>query len=728
MTLRRISAVLGPAVAAGLALAAGCGTTSAPNPFTNPDAGSGGSGGSGGTGGTSEPPDAGPDADPTLGGPCLDDGQCNDMIACTFDTCDTTLGRCRFVPDDSKCQDGVYCNGMERCENNHGCVSGPPVTCDMGDACMIDTCVEASQSCTSTKRDADGDGDPDAHCGGKDCNDMDPNVSSLHVEVCGNGIDDDCDGVVDEMPCSSPQNDTCLMPLEIMASGTYAMTTVGAKLDYPTSCGLAGKQGAADVVAGVLLPAGPPVDIEVTASTTGAAVSVALAGQCGDSSTELACGPTFPSPDGGQVARARARNLGSTSTSTAYPIYVETAPGASVSVDVQILPATPRPTNETCGTAAPISPGVPVVAEILDEAMNVGSACMTGLGGLVYGFTLAAPSDVDVYAISTDGDGAPMISLRDAGCALPTDEITCKQSAPAHIFRHAMAAGTYDVLLSASAPTTAELTVEVSPATQPSPDQSCTGTPPAITPNVTMNVPLSTHEDDTNLGCNPGAVDASYDLELPVASDVLLVERIAQGDTGSIGLSSPLCTPASALVCKVGGQSPVRGSRRNVPAGSYRAVVESLLAEDAQLTAFVRPAVPPTLVPLANGCTEAFTIPPTGGFFQGNTANATASFPAGCDVGGVAGNGAPDQLLSITLTAQKRVILDMEGSGYNTIIDVRQGPTCPGVEVPLGCAVGYGPDRSYLDLTLDPGVYYLQVDGFYLDKGPWFLDVRVVDP
>ena len=223
-------------------------------------------------------------------------------------------------------------------------------------------------------------------------------------------------------------------------------------------------------------------------------------------------------------------------------------------------------------------------------------------------------------------------------------------------------------------------------------------------------------------------MNAAYELDLAAASDVLLVERIASGDTGVVGLATPACTAATALLCHADSPSPVRASKRNVPAGSYRAVAESLRGEDVQLTAFVRNAVPPTLVPFADGCSGAFAIPPTGGFFQGNTANASANFPAGCDEGGVAGNGAPDELLVLTLLTQQRVVFDMEGSSYNTILDVRQGPTCPGTEMTNACAVGTAPSRSYLDLTLDAGTYYVQVDGFALSSGPWFLDVRVVDP
>jgi hypothetical protein len=172
----------------------------------------------------------------------------------------------------------------------------------------------------------------------------------------------------------------------------------------------------------------------------------------------------------------------------------------------------------------------------------------------------------------------------------------------------------------------------------------------------------------------------------------------------------------------------VRASKRNVPAGQYRVVAESLLAQNVELTAFVRPAVPPTLVPFSDACADAITIPPEGGFFQGNTANANASYSAGCDFGGVSGGGAPDQLLVLTLPNPKRVVFDMMGSGYYTLLDIRKGPSCPGTEIPMGCAIGYPPGRSYLDLQLSAGTYYVQVDGYNYDKGPWFLDVRVVDP
>ncbi|MRG92500.1 putative metal-binding motif-containing protein [Polyangium spumosum] len=721
--LRWLAPLLPAAVFAGA-----CGPSTAPNPFTvdagpdaaeDPDAG--------GTGG-GNPGDAAP-PDDTLGGPCNDDAQCDDTIACTVDTCDLALGRCRHSPDDGACQDGFYCDGVERCEPKLGCLPGAPVACSDGDVCTIDTCVESTGACTHVLRDADGDGTADGHCvANGDCNDDDPKVSPALPEVCANGKDDDCDGAVDEAGCASPEHDTCADPLVIDAPGAYTINTTAAASNFAASCNVDNQAGARDVVAAIVLPAGPPLDVEISARTNGADVALALLGQCGDPSSEITCGKSFFNAQGGRFAKIRGRSLGDPAQSVALPLYVFTDANTPVVLDVAFLPPEPVATNETCGTAEPISFGVPFLSTLIDVDQDVGIACMPLTGELLYSFELASPANVHVYASSVDGDGAPVISLRDAACALPEDEITCQSAKIVDVFRHALPAGTYHVAVAAGAPTTVSTTVVIEPPTEPLPDETCAGAP-TITPNVTRDVDLLERQDDVQLGCLPGAVDAAYTLSLPVASDVLLVQRISQGDSAAVSLALPLCAePSDELACVAGGQSPLRVGKRNVPAGEYRVIAESLLGQPVQVTAFVRKSAPPLVVPFADACADVLMIPETGGFFQGNTANATASFNAGCDQGGGPEGGARDQLLGLSLSDKKRVVLDMSGSGYTTLLDVRKGPDCPGVEVPKACAVGYGQNKSFLDLTLDPGMYFLQIDGLGQDAGPWFLDVRVIDP
>ena len=723
------------ALAAGAAAGLGaCGNASAPDPFSDPDAGmffaDAGAGGHTGAGG-GEATDAGPDADATLGGPCSDDAQCDDGVGCTLDRCDAAVGRCRFTPDDATCQDASYCNGVERCDPKLGCRLGEPVGCSDENACTIDTCVEATKGCARVARDADQDGDPDAHCGGGDCNDLDPTVSSKRTEVCGNLRDDDCDGATDEADCAAPSHDTCLDPLEIQQSGSYALDTTAAALDYPTPCPVTQAPASArDVVAAIVLPAGPPVDVEITARASSTDVAVAIAGQCGDAATVMACGGPFFSPMGGYVAKLRARGIGDPSKPVALPLYVTTSQGAPVTVDVLVLPPTPAPKNETCGKAAKLLAGVPVEAELVGVATDLASGCQQATGELVYQFTLEAKQNVTIYATSADGDGVPALSLRGPGCALQTDEIACAIGAfqqGAHVFWQDLAPGDYYVSVSASAPTTAIVTLELAPPTPPGPDENCGGSA-FLTPNVTKDVSLAGHQDDVNLGCFPGAVDAAYRLDLAVKSDVLLALRVAVGDVGAIELAGAACAPADLLVCAVAGYSPVRVGKHGVPAGSYRVIAESSQGQPMKATAFVRPAAPTTLVPFSDGCADALDVPPGGGLFQGNTANAIADFNAGCDMGNQPQGGAPDQLLRLTLDKKQRVVLDLAGSAFDTLLDVRKGPACPGKEIVNGCAVGYAPYRSFVDLTLDAGVYYVQIDGFNGASGPWFLDLRVVDP
>ncbi len=80
------------------------------------------------------------------------------------------------------CDDGLFCNGEERCEAGECVVGEPPC------AGACDEEIDRCEGCA----DVDGDGHEDAACGGDDCDDEDADRFPGNDELC-DDIDQDCD-------------------------------------------------------------------------------------------------------------------------------------------------------------------------------------------------------------------------------------------------------------------------------------------------------------------------------------------------------------------------------------------------------------------------------------------------------------------------------------------------------------------------------------------------------
>lgn len=98
-------------------------------------------------------------------------------------------GETRVCDRDRACDNGVFCDGVERC------LPGAPGA--GADGCTAGThpCESSTETCNERERrcellscadggDADGDGDKRAGCGGNDCNDSDARVHSGAQEAC----------------------------------------------------------------------------------------------------------------------------------------------------------------------------------------------------------------------------------------------------------------------------------------------------------------------------------------------------------------------------------------------------------------------------------------------------------------------------------------------------------------------------------------------------------------
>lgn len=698
-----------------LGLAAGsvplaCGSDTVKSPFGPGAGGAGGAGGGQGDAGFRLNVDAGDEVDPTLGGPCEDDGQCDDRVGCTVDHCDLELGRCRHVPDDAACGDGVYCDGAERCDVREGCVEGEVVACSDTTTCTIDVCVEETQSCRHDARDGDGDGDPVRNCGGQDCDDGNPQVSSLVTEVCGNARDDNCDGAVDEAGCAAPEFDTCKTALQVTESGYYDVDLTATTLDYPTLCA-SEKDGYRDAVLQIVVPGGGPFDVDVTAKVDGGKLTLGTATSCGDLPS-ASCVPSYTTPLGGSATRLVLRDVSEGS----YPVYLAADSEAMAQVHVQLGAAQTAP-GELCEDAVALEPGgSPARFRLPDYAADVGSGCDPLTGDAFVEFSLDEARDVTLIAEAEAGLGLPVIALLDTKCSA---ELTCRRSQPGRLFVRDLAPGLYRALVAGTGPDDVSVRLETAPVSEAPPGEGCDDAQPLVN-GVEQLLDLSTHEDAVYPRCLVGAPDATFQFDLAGKRDVALVGRFAEGDEGAISFASPACN--DNIACGVG-RGTVRTVRYGVPAGNYRAVIESTRGNPVGISWFERAAVAPVNVPFADNCDSPVKISELGGRFTGNTSNAFPDFSAGCDVGGQDEGGAPDQVLELTLTAPRRVILDMQGSRYDTLLSVREGQFCPGVELPLACAAGYWATRSYLDLDLQAGHYFVQIDGYDGKSGAWQLDV-----
>ncbi len=106
----------------------------------------------------------------------------------------------RACTDDTECTDGLFCTGEETCTDGR-CAAGTPPTCSDGIECTIDRCDEVAQACRSDAPDLDGDGAGDAACLdsegtpiGTDCDDADDNRFVGNRELCDEmNHDEDCD-------------------------------------------------------------------------------------------------------------------------------------------------------------------------------------------------------------------------------------------------------------------------------------------------------------------------------------------------------------------------------------------------------------------------------------------------------------------------------------------------------------------------------------------------------
>jgi hypothetical protein len=138
---------------------------------------------------------------------------CADAVACTTDSCDEAADACDHTPDDAACSDGLYCNGAEVCDVTGGCHAGAAPNCADAVGCTTDACNENTDSCDHAPHDSACD--DGLYCNGAEVCDAAAGCKSGRAIDCGDGVactadacnenTDSCGHLADDSACDDGQ-------------------------------------------------------------------------------------------------------------------------------------------------------------------------------------------------------------------------------------------------------------------------------------------------------------------------------------------------------------------------------------------------------------------------------------------------------------------------------------------------------------------------------------------
>jgi len=136
--------------------------------------------------------------DPSFGCRSGERPDCDDGVECTADACDSAVDACVHTPEDSRCDDGRFCNGLETCDAVNDCQAGVAPSCDDNVPCTVDSCDPDLDDCISAPE--DGRCDNGRFCDGEEFCDPSLGCRSGERPDCDDGVEctaDVCDSAVD---------------------------------------------------------------------------------------------------------------------------------------------------------------------------------------------------------------------------------------------------------------------------------------------------------------------------------------------------------------------------------------------------------------------------------------------------------------------------------------------------------------------------------------------------
>lgn len=537
-------------------------------------------------------------------------------------------------------------------------------------------------------------------------------------------------GLTDRCPASFPG------PCANLSDGAaHAVTFGGLTTGLPASC--EGSMTGAGPDGVVPLTITTPSDVVVTARPTGGdavVLTLSTSAGCGQRSEELRCSNSSASSSGG-VATLRASTLGPGT----YAVTVSSMRGNPAVVQAVITPARPRPRGDVCPGVVVPPDGVPVslsTAGFAGEADH-GTTCgsngsSSGWVDSVFSYTLTSARDVTL-SVSATGSGDVALAV-ESTCGVRLSSVPgCVTGNPARRIIRNQQPGTYYVVVehrnAGSGGRTLVASLTTAAPTLPGRADTCPGIP--LSPSTPAQADVAgLTAGSASLSCfTTSRADAVFGFTAPgMGSDVLMNVSGPSGSRVGYSLQSP-CGGAAVGGCTGPAASVWKRFQGLTPGQAYSLVAGTeAMSGDVTARYLVVPSATATAVSGNESCDTRRTIPVTGGIFRGNSSSARQVIAAP-PCGGLGCAGGRAVYYQLALPSRRRVIASTLGSGFDTILSVNSGSSCPGRPVANGCNDDNVGQSSQVDVTLDAGTYYLVVQGCGFGRGgDYTLDVAVVAP
>ncbi len=659
------------------------------------------------------------------GGTCVAGSDPCSAATCATSAC-TETDHCTAVGDDALCDDGDPCNGAERCDTEDGCRAGAPPSCNDSDVCTIDSCM-AGVGCVYEPFDGDGDGEPSRTCGGNDCDDRDPAIAPGASEVCDNGRDDNCDGVIDiAAPECALDNDTCataevLSPADL-ATTRYRRSTVGFASDVTMTCTPSAtdtRRNAPDAMFRFTLTETRDVILGVEGLAYNAGIILREASECA-SGDDLQCQVTSSS-SAPPTLIYRSLPAGD------YAIIVKTRTEGTFTLAVTLGPATQN--RDFCAPdVIDVSAGGTFSGAIDndDYVFSCHSTTSSTYDDAAHQFVVPPGEFRDLHATVTvrspTGTTTGYLQLTSDCDDADATTSACdsgSSTVPAEIDAPGLGPGTYYLLVEGAYTTAGSgsyvLNVELTPSTGRAEGDACdAGVPVALTEGVASSVDLATlaatPDEDPFCGANrPGYRDAFFTFDLTEERDVVI--ETTSTARHWLGVSSTCGVVDAVLDCAGSSSGAVNRRFVRVGAGTHYVSISTLAAEgELSVTMTTLPATPR---PANDLCAGALPIA------DGTPADLDFLVYEDDEVVGCSAASDLDAYYTFTLATPRFVSLRAEGATSMALISGACGTA------PTGCVSGSLPQ---IGEVLPAGTYVVLVESQPLLAGPARLRFTTSDP